>query len=62
MGYEMGNIFTLTALGASKALALPNLYRQQAAAVCFRREGDETEVLLITGRDHGRWGIPKGTI
>lgn len=58
----MANIFTLTAAGASKAFAVTNLYRQQAAALCYRRDGDGTEVLLITGRNNLRWGIPKGTI
>ncbi len=32
----------------------------QYGALCWRREGEETEVLLITSRDTGRWVIPKG--
>lgn len=58
----MASIFSLTALGASKSFAVPNLCRQQAAAVCCRRNAAETEVLLITGRGNDRWGVPKGTI
>ena len=35
--------------------------QDQCAAICFRRRSDrETEVLLITSRDTGRWIIPKG--
>jgi len=30
------------------------------AALCFRKEGDETKVLLISSRDTGRWVVPKG--
>lgn len=58
----MGNIFTLTTRGASKAFAVPNFFRQQAAALCYRSDGTGTEVLLISGRGNSRWGIPKGTI
>ncbi|WP_143348579.1 NUDIX hydrolase [Ensifer adhaerens] len=34
----------------------------QAGAICFRREsgGERFEVLLISGRTTGLWGIPKG--
>lgn len=32
----------------------------QVAALCFRKEGDETKVLLISSRDTGRWVVPKG--
>ena len=32
----------------------------QVAALCFRTEGDETKVLLISSRDTGRWVVPKG--
>jgi 8-oxo-dGTP pyrophosphatase MutT (NUDIX family) len=58
----MGNIFTLTTRGATKAFMVPNFWKQQAAALCVRKDGDSTEVLLITGSGNGRWGIPKGTI
>ncbi|NTJ41428.1 NUDIX hydrolase [Agrobacterium larrymoorei] len=36
--------------------------RQQYAALCYRRKKKtgETEVLLLTSRDTGRWVIPKG--
>ncbi len=34
--------------------------RLQVAALCYRGEGVETEVLLVTSRDTGRWIIPKG--
>lgn len=32
----------------------------QYAALCTRRKGKRTEVLLITSRDTGRWILPKG--
>lgn len=32
----------------------------QVAALCWRIENSEIEVLLITSRDTGRWVIPKG--
>lgn len=32
----------------------------QVAALCHRGEGAETEYLLVTSRDTGRWIIPKG--
>lgn len=37
-------------------------FRQQYAALCFRRsaDGDAIEILVITSRDSGRWVIPKG--
>lgn len=34
--------------------------RLQVAALCYRNEGDDREVLLVTSRDTGRWIIPKG--
>lgn len=34
--------------------------RVQFAALCTRRTGSQTEVMLITSRDTGRWIIPKG--
>jgi 8-oxo-dGTP pyrophosphatase MutT (NUDIX family) len=34
--------------------------RLQVAALCYRGSGDDTEVLLVTSRDTGRWIIPKG--
>ena len=32
----------------------------QVAALCYRQNRDQTEVLLITSRDTGRWILPKG--
>lgn len=34
--------------------------RTQFGALCFRRDGADFEVLLITSRDTGRWIVPKG--
>ena len=34
--------------------------RVQMAALCYRTEKAETQILLITSRDTGRWIIPKG--
>jgi 8-oxo-dGTP pyrophosphatase MutT (NUDIX family) len=34
--------------------------RTQFAALCYRRKGGETQVLLITSRETGRWVMPKG--
>lgn len=34
--------------------------RTQVAALCWRRKGDDIEVLLVTSRETGRWVIPKG--
>ncbi len=36
--------------------------RFQVAALCWRGEGEKTEVLVITSRDTGRWVLPKGWI
>ncbi|MFD1745641.1 NUDIX hydrolase [Rhizobium helianthi] len=35
-------------------------FRQQYAALCFRRIECEIQILLVTTRDSGRWVIPKG--
>lgn len=35
-------------------------FRQQYAALCFRRVEKDIEILLVTTRDSGRWVIPKG--
>lgn len=35
-------------------------FRQQYAALCFRRNEKGIEILLVTTRDSGRWVIPKG--
>lgn len=34
--------------------------RTQYGALCYRRSGKKTEILLITSRDTGRWVVPKG--
>ena len=34
--------------------------RVQVAALCFRGNGPDKRVLLITSRDTGRWILPKG--
>lgn len=36
--------------------------RQQVGALCWRRQADRVEPLLITSRDTGRWVIPKGNL
>lgn len=32
----------------------------QAGALCWRKRKGQTEVLLVTSRDSGRWVVPKG--
>ena len=32
----------------------------QAGAICWRRGDEGLEILLVTGRHSGKWGIPKG--
>src|SRR5690606_25585077 len=39
-----------------------NLTRRQSAALPFRQQGGKLEVMLITSRRTGRWGVPKGGI
>ena len=34
--------------------------RLQVAALCYRQDGPQKKVLLITSRDSGRWVVPKG--
>ena len=34
--------------------------RLQVAALCYREEGPDKKVLLVTSRDTGRWIVPKG--
>ena len=36
--------------------------RRQVAALCHRGLGEDTQVLLVTSRDTGRWILPKGWI
>lgn len=47
----------LAALGAD---GITQRFRQQVAALCFRRVDAAIEVLLVTSRGSGRWIIPKG--
>lgn len=56
----MLNFFTRLANDVGLMLRRPP--RQQYAALCYRRKKKtgETEVLLLTSRDTGRWVIPKG--
>ncbi|MEP2783493.1 MAG: NUDIX hydrolase [Pseudoruegeria sp.] len=42
------------------ALMLQRPKRMQVAALCYRGEGIDKEVLLVTSRGTGRWIIPKG--
>jgi 8-oxo-dGTP pyrophosphatase MutT (NUDIX family) len=34
--------------------------KKQYAALPYRRQGDNIEIMLVTSRDTGRWIIPKG--
>jgi 8-oxo-dGTP pyrophosphatase MutT (NUDIX family) len=34
--------------------------KKQYAALPYRRQGDNIEIMLVTSRDSGRWIIPKG--
>jgi len=46
-----------------RGMVLPMLRRPrrlQVAALCYRGSGADTEVLLLTSRDTGRWVLPKG--
>ncbi|MBB04803.1 NUDIX hydrolase [Pseudooceanicola sp.] len=48
---------------AWQGYVLPMLQRPkrlQVAALCYRGEGDKTEVLIVSSRGTGRWIIPKG--
>ena len=42
--------------------AFPCMFVEQAGAICLRDIRGRVEVLLITSRRSGRWGIPKGHI
>ena len=35
-------------------------YPLQGGALCWRREKGQLELLLVTSRRSGRWGVPKG--
>lgn len=39
---------------------LPDVEGQQVGALCYRQANGQTQVLLITSRETGRWVIPKG--
>ncbi|MCA3437989.1 MAG: NUDIX hydrolase [Rhodobacter sp.] len=38
----------------------PHATGLQCGALCWRRQGNDLKVLLVTSRDTGRWIIPKG--
>ncbi len=52
----------LQKLAAAPEKLFSGAFRQQYAALCFRRapEGDGIEILVVTSRATGRWIIPKG--
>ncbi|HEV7309938.1 NUDIX hydrolase [Ensifer sp.] len=52
----------LQKLAASPEKLFSGAFRQQYAALCFRRTADgfALEILVVTSRDSGRWLIPKG--
>ncbi|MBY3215890.1 NUDIX hydrolase [Rhizobium laguerreae] len=45
-----------------KASAVTEAEVQQAGAICLRRSKRELQVLLVTSRRTGRWGLPKGHV
>lgn len=57
MGTSIGHIQQST---IPKSATQKRGVRTQFAALCFRRKGSETEVLLITSRTTRRWIVPKG--
>ena len=52
----------LQQLAATPEKLFSGAFRQQYAALCFRRvpKTEEIEILVVTSRDTGRWIIPKG--
>jgi 8-oxo-dGTP pyrophosphatase MutT (NUDIX family) len=52
----------LQKLAATPEKLFSGAFRQQYAALCFRRTADRSaiEILVVTSRDSGRWLIPKG--
>lgn len=52
----------LQKLAASPEKLFSGAFRQQYAALCYRRTSDRDaiEILVVTSRDSGRWIIPKG--
>ena len=52
----------LQQLAATPEKLFTGAFRQQYAALCFRRLSDAVgiEILVVTSRDSGRWIIPKG--
>lgn len=52
----------LQKLAAAPEKLFSGAFRQQYAALCFRRlpDHDGIEILVVTSRDSGRWIVPKG--
>lgn len=60
---EMSEQFSLLCEMLPQNSARSTTCVQQAGAICFRTSADSLpEVLLVTSRRNGRWGIPKGRI
>ncbi|MFK4825695.1 NUDIX hydrolase [Paenochrobactrum sp. BZR 588] len=54
------NIFAPDSVVTQKKIMLPNGRLQQVAALVWRIENGELQLLTITSRGTGRWIIPKG--
>lgn len=50
----------MSAIATSKIVPLNNGHLLQVAALVYRYQGENIEVLLITSRGTGRWIVPKG--
>lgn len=50
----------LQQLAAAPETLFNKTFRKQYGAICFRRTGENIEILIITSRDSGRWIMPKG--
>lgn len=50
----------LQQLAAAPETLFNKAFRKQYGAICFRRTGENIEILIITSRDSGRWIMPKG--
>lgn len=59
-GQKTGTILQQLARAPEKLFS--GAFRQQYAALCFRRpkDGPGIEILVVTSRESGRWVIPKG--
>ncbi len=54
------NLLAPDSIATQKKNLLPNGHMQQVAALVWRVENDELQLLTITSRGTGRWIIPKG--